>query len=304
MSNNNGTATDLTRTDTALYGYIPSEITAIIFLALFSISTLAHFGQAIKYRLWFLLFTTFFCGCLEVLGWASRLWSSISPLASTPFQIQITATIVAPTPLLAANFVIFGRIVRVLGQRYSRLRPRLYTIIFTCSDVASLVIQGLGGGVAASAKTLEGANGGANIMLGGITFQLIIIVIFSACAIEYYFRYNKDASKTAAFQMMGEDARSGVSEKEAPGKVTPKLKTMSYALVFTTLCLFIRGVYRIIELSGGWNGRILRTQIYFNVLDGMMVILTIYTTNFIHPGIYLPPPRSFNSPTPKSVSSV
>lgn len=51
-------------------------------------TVVTHFAQAIKYRLWFLFFTTFFCGCLETLGWSSRLWSSFSPLASTPFQIQ------------------------------------------------------------------------------------------------------------------------------------------------------------------------------------------------------------------------
>ena len=33
--------------------------------------------------------------------------------------------IVAPTPLLAANFVMMGRIVRRLGVKYSRLSPRL-----------------------------------------------------------------------------------------------------------------------------------------------------------------------------------
>ena len=32
--------------------------------------------------------------------------------------------VLAPTPLLAANFVIFGRLIRRLGQSYSRLKPR------------------------------------------------------------------------------------------------------------------------------------------------------------------------------------
>ena len=40
--------------------------------------------------------------------------------------------IVAPTPLLAANFVMMGRIVRRLGVKYSRLSPRL------CESVPTL----------------------------------------------------------------------------------------------------------------------------------------------------------------------
>lgn len=34
---------------------------------------------------------------------------------------RITTTIIAPTPLIAANFVILGRIIKRLGQQYSRL---------------------------------------------------------------------------------------------------------------------------------------------------------------------------------------
>lgn len=41
------------------------------------------------------------------------------PLTSSPSRI--TTTIIAPTPLIAANFVILGRIIKRLGQQYSRL---------------------------------------------------------------------------------------------------------------------------------------------------------------------------------------
>jgi hypothetical protein len=37
---------------------------------------------------------------------------------------RITATILGPTPLLAANFVIIGIIIRRLGPQYSRLSPK------------------------------------------------------------------------------------------------------------------------------------------------------------------------------------
>lgn len=38
---------------------------------------------------------------------------------------RITMTIIAPTPLVAANFVILGRIIGILGTQYSRLGPKL-----------------------------------------------------------------------------------------------------------------------------------------------------------------------------------
>jgi hypothetical protein len=48
-------------------------------------------------------------------------------------------------------------------------------------------------------------------------------------------------------------------------------------------------IYRIIELTGGWEGRIIRTEVYFNVLDGATVVLAIFTLNFTHPGLLLQP---------------
>lgn len=34
---------------------------------------------------------------------------------------RITTTIIAPTPLVAANFILLGQIINILGLRYSRL---------------------------------------------------------------------------------------------------------------------------------------------------------------------------------------
>ncbi|KJA24391.1 hypothetical protein HYPSUDRAFT_162137 [Hypholoma sublateritium FD-334 SS-4] len=287
MSGNNGTNNGGldTNPNTAQYGYVPSKALAIIFITLFIATTLTHFVQAIRYRTWFMLFTACLCGMIEIAGWFGRGWSGFSPSASTPFEIQIIATIVAPTPLIAASFVIFGRIIRQLGQQYSRLRPRLYTIIFTSCDVISLVVQGFGGGVAAGADTLVGANKGAHIMLIGIVFQLVIIIIFASVAVDFFLRYRKDTRVGGTYGNIGK-TYSNTTEGR-PGELTADLRLMIKALIFNMSCLFIRSIYRIIELSGGWDGTVLRTQVYFVVFDGVMVILAIYTTNIIHPGVYL-----------------
>jgi hypothetical protein len=228
--------------------------------------------------MWWLLPTVCLCGFLEILGWSARLWSSISPFIVTPFQIQITCTIIAPTPFIAANFIILGKIVQQLGPAYSRLSPKWYSIIFCTCDFISLVVQAVGGGMAATAADPKGANLGANIMLSGIVFQLVVIVTYSFCGIEYYLRYSKN------LPIASRSDKEADSDTIVRGKFTEKLKHMAYAMVFMTTCLFIRAIYRTIELSGGWNGRVISTQVYFNVLDGAMVILAVYTMNLAHPG--------------------
>lgn len=47
-------------------------------------------------------------------------------------------------------------------------------------------------------------------------------------------------------------------------RMNGSMKLMSCGLAFSTLMLFIRTVYRTIELSNGWNGRIIQTQVYFS----------------------------------------
>lgn len=54
----------------------------------------------------------------------SRLINTIGPFLKE-LAIRIVATVIAPTPLLASNFIILGMLIRHLGERYSRLGPKL-----------------------------------------------------------------------------------------------------------------------------------------------------------------------------------
>ncbi|KAJ6486972.1 RTA1-like protein [Mycena sanguinolenta] len=257
------------------YGYIPTEYVCVIFVVLFALSTLIHVGQAIRYRLWWLFPTAILCGALEAVGWGARLWSALQPVMFEPYEIQIVCTILGPTPLAAANFVILGRIINRLGPAYSRLSPKLYTTLFLCCDVVSLVVQAIGGGMAAKAvNMLKNPAKGGNVMLGGIVFQMVTITVYAFCAGEFLVRYLNNSP-------IRRDAATATLK---PAPLNRNLKILVSGLVFSTLCLFIRAVYRVIELSDGWTGRIIHTQVYFNVLDGMMITLAIITLNAAHPG--------------------
>ncbi|KAJ7912368.1 RTA1 like protein-domain-containing protein [Mycena leptocephala] len=265
---------DSTAADDEQYGYVPQEYVAILFLALYGISTILHVGQATYFRMWWLLPTAALCGIGELAGWIGRLWSALSPTDSTPFTIQISTTIIAPTPLLAANFMIMSRIVQQLGTRYSWLTPRHYTMLFLPCDITALVVQAVGGAMASSASDLAGANLGANVMLGGIGFQFVVIIVFSVIGLDFTRRY----------------LRNSPTRKELAshrGMLTRRLKIMLAALGFSIITLFIRSIYRIVELTGGWEGPVIRTEVYFNVFDGGMVVLAIFTLNFAHPGLLL-----------------
>ncbi|KAJ7362999.1 hypothetical protein DFH08DRAFT_841853, partial [Mycena albidolilacea] len=63
----------------------PHEYVAVLFIALFGLSTILHIGQATYLRMLWLLPTVCLCGVGELIGWSACLWSSFSPSLHKPF---------------------------------------------------------------------------------------------------------------------------------------------------------------------------------------------------------------------------
>jgi hypothetical protein len=59
---------------------------------------------------------------------------------------------------------------------------------------------------------------------------------------------------------------------------------MVLGLGLSSILLLIRAIYRQAELAEGWTGKIIETEWLFNLFDGGMVTLAIYTINVLHPG--------------------
>jgi hypothetical protein len=59
---------------------------------------------------------------------------------------------------------------------------------------------------------------------------------------------------------------------------------MSAAYIF----ILIRCAYRIPELLGGWGGELMRIEIEFIILEGVMICLAVLAQTVFHPGIYFP----------------
>ncbi|ELU43102.1 vesicle-mediated transport-related protein [Rhizoctonia solani AG-1 IA] len=69
---------------------------------------------------------------------------------------------------------------------------------------------------------------------------------------------------------------------------------MILGLSISTLFIYIRSIYRTIELLDGWTGPIITNELYFksiiyikDVLDGMPIVVAMYAINVFHPGLLL-----------------
>ncbi|KAM0327522.1 hypothetical protein ACHAQA_005812 [Verticillium albo-atrum] len=141
-----------------------------------------------------------FVGSLfELIGYISRLRMSFNPFISNAFIFQILFLILAPTLIAAAISLTFKHIVLYYGPEMSTIRPRLYPWVFVGSDFISIIIQSIGGAIAASASTGDNpdaskADLGNNLLLAGVAFQVVNMVVCGGLMLEYLRRIPEMAS--------------------------------------------------------------------------------------------------------------
>jgi len=265
------------------YGYFVDAHIAITFLVLFSITGAIHVGQSIYHRVWWIAPTFALCAAVEVLGWVGRYWSSQNYAALSPYFMEICCTIIAPSFLAAGLFFSLGNIVNYSGTHYSRFSPRVFSIVFVTCDVVSLVVQAAGGGIASIAfQNGKNASGGSNVMVGGIIFQMFAITLYVITAAEFLTRYLLDKPIRAP-AVTDDNKESSITLGQRPA-MPPHIKQMLVGMIIATVFLYIRCIYRTIELLGGWGGPIIQNQTLFDTLDGMPIIVCLVTLNIFNPG--------------------
>ncbi|KAG8725150.1 hypothetical protein FRC11_001920 [Ceratobasidium sp. 423] len=266
--------------DNLPFNYVPTGWVGITFLALFGITTAGHLLEALLFRTMYMIPTLVLCGIGELLGWAGRYWGHVNPHNGDAFMMQITTTIIAPSFMTAAMFLILPKIINELGIEYSRMPPRLYSIIFISADVTALVIQAAGGAMASIADTPDGAEQGGKIMLAGIVIQLVAVVLYTILGIEFVVRFGLDRPANSA--VLGERRKHAGWVGVPRGPVW-----VLVGLGIATLFIIIRSIYRTIELTDGWNGTIISTEKWFNWFDGAPIVIAMFTFNVFHPGYFL-----------------
>lgn len=108
---------------------------------------------------------------------------------------------------------------------------------------------------------------GTHIMVAGIVFQLFSITLFVLCAADFIRR-------TMRRRLL----------PQLTGSVIPLLAGM----VLSVLCIYVRSIYRTVELLQGWKGFLITHEKYFVALDGAMMVVAVAVFNVLHPGWLLP----------------
>lgn len=192
--------------------------------------------------------------------------------------MQIVCLTIAPAFLAAGIYLCLSRIVITFGPENSRIKPLSYPRIFIPCDFLSLMLQAAGGGIA-SAASHQDKNPvvGDNIMVAGLSVQVVTLFIFICLTTDFAIR------TTRRVRELGKE--HALDPTHARLRASWAFKGFLVALAFATLCIFTRSVYRVAELSEGWNGHLIKTQKYFIGLEGAIVGAAVLALNAFHPGL-------------------
>ncbi|TDZ48376.1 Protein RTM1 [Colletotrichum trifolii] len=247
-----------------LYHYDPTVAGAVIFVLLFLATTTLHLWQLFKSKCWFLL-PMALGGILEFVGYAGRAKSGNESPEWTlgPYIIQAILLLVAPALFAATIYMELGRIITVIdGEGHVMVRKEWMTKLFVTGDILSFILQGGGGGYQA-AGSLEALNTGAKIIIVGLFVQLICFGFFIVLAVA--FRRSINAAPT------------GRSNSSIPWR-----RHMN-ALYLGSLLIMVRSVFRAVEYLQGFDGYLLRHEVFLYIFDAVLMFLAMVLFNWIHP---------------------
>jgi len=206
---------------------------------------------------------------VELIGWGGRIWGAINPDSDNSFLIQTVCLIIAPAFYSAILYAILGWVIVRIGPQYSLLKPKVYWYIFVACDFVSLILQAVGGAKASGANTQIEEDIGTHIMVGGIVFQLLCTIAFAILAILFVNKAKKDG---VLFCGQRHHAR---------------LELLLKATALSAACIIVRGIYRTVELSQGWNGYLIQHQ-YFFLFDSIPMVTLLFVLAAAHPHWTLP----------------
>jgi hypothetical protein len=150
---------------------------------------------------------------------------------------------------------------------------------FIPCDVISLVLQATGGGMASVAShNGDDVTTGDNIMIAGLSFQVVTLLVFMLCSADFAIntmRRQRQLGSSALDQ--GAEARKLRNSFMFKGFLA--------ALALATICIFWRSVYRVAELSKGWEGPLMYRQDLFIGFEGVMIAVASLVLNVFHPSI-------------------
>lgn len=289
-----------------LYQMELSPIANGLFAGLFGLLLVAHIILCIWRKQHYVGICLSMGTACELAGYVGRCASIGNYSDQNAYLVQIICLTLAPALLMAGVYFVLALLTVIYGRKYSMLKPLFFSYVFVFCDFVSLVIQAAGGGSAAvQLQQFGNTKPGTYTMIAGIAFQVLSMTIFLFFLFDFMRRIWFNASAEVKFSFRNLFDLLFVTKR---GKrlsqmyLTPNYnqkyshvwsrKGFSYfplVLIVAVGLIYVRCVYRLIELREGWSGYLIKHEAYVMTLDGLMVLLMVIMLVPFHPGFLMGP---------------
>ena len=236
------------------YGYYPSLAFNSLFVAIFgnfiinwnrsvtdispAVTGACQLVFGIRFKTYTWLLGLIIGTWLEAAGYVGRILLHKNPWNEDGQKLQIVALVLAPSFIAAAIDLSLKHLVLIFGRKWSRFPPRSYPWIFISADFFAIVVQAIGGSLAASGAAHPNLlTAGDDGIVAGIALQVFQLVVFGAVALEYAYRVYSHKNELSPEALSY--AHSG------------KFRFFMTAIVLSYITILTRCWYRLPEM---WNG--------------------------------------------------
>lgn len=153
---------------------------------------------------------------------------------------------------------------------------------------------------------------GDDVMIAGVSFQVFTLSIFMLLSADYALRVRRSARvseeeievmRLASGKFLAQAVKlnktlgldkwntvnttvvesRGVDRKHWNKREKQLFHAFLWALAISTIAIFIRCLYRVVEMSYGWSGVIIANQKLFIGFEGVCISLSVLILNVFHP---------------------
>ncbi|KAF2821848.1 parasitic phase-specific protein PSP-1 [Ophiobolus disseminans] len=282
--------TDKCPVEATLYGYRPNMGANAFLAAFFGVMFITSLVIGIMTKTWTYTLALGIGTFLECVGYIGRVMMNSNPWSESGFKLQICALVLGPSFVAAAIYLTLKHFVLYCGPQYSLIKARLYPWIFVGCDFGSMVLQGIGGGLAAAGGTKNAKliDGGNKMIVAGIAFQVVTMAVCGLLILVYVIRYKKGAAARHAAEKSAYHV-----DKEQGATPLWKIKVFAIMVSLAYVTVLIRCIYRLPEMAGGWGNALMRNEKEFLLLDGMMLAIACFALAVFHPAYFFPPFAAF-----------
>ncbi|KAL3477014.1 RTA1 like protein-domain-containing protein [Aspergillus californicus] len=254
--------------------YLPILWCQILFMAIFGAAIIPQLVFGIRYKTWTFMVAMILGLIGEAVGYGGRIMLNKNPFKLDGFLMYLVPLTIAPAFFTAAIYLTLSRIVVAYGEKISYFKPRTYTITFITFDIVALILQAAGGAMASTAEPgdQDATDLGVNIMIAGLAWQVISIGIFTVMGTYFYLRVRKATS-------------TDFNHDFSALRSTRYFKASLWGLSVALLVIFVRSVYRCLELREGFDGHLANDEVTFMVLEAAMITIAVILLSVFHPGV-------------------